>query len=78
MEYENLYPVLMRLIEKYRDFSFERWLVLCAAGEALHDYSDNSDELPAPIDGNAFWQAHTNVLEIGENENGRFSNSAEG
>ena len=74
MEYENLYPVLMRLIEKYRELPFESWLTLYSAGEELHDYSDNSDELPAPIDKDAFWQAHTDVLEIGENGHGRFAN----
>lgn len=74
MEYEYLYPVLTQLIEKYRQLSFAQWRELYDAGEELHDYSGNSDELPERIDANAFWQAHTDVLEIGENGNGRFAN----
>lgn len=74
MEYENLHPVLIHLVEKYRVLSFERWLALYSAREEMHDYSDNADGLPEPKDEHAFWQAHTDVLEIGENARGRFAN----
>lgn len=74
MEYEYLYPVLKQLIDKYCQLTFVQWQELYEAGEELHDYSDNADELPGKIDEGAFWQAHTDVLEIGESGNGRFAN----
>ena len=71
MQYPELKPILKRLIEKYRVISYEEWVRLYEAGNDKHnDYSEDEE------DSAFFWQAHTDVLEIDENENGKYAHIA--
>lgn len=67
MKFPELLPILDRLVEKYRDVTYEAWKALAAAGDRFNDYSE--DEQSA----NFFWQAHTEVLEFESNNVGNYA-----
>ena len=62
MEFPHLETPLRRLVNQYRDFSFTTWAEAHAAGFEFDDYSK---------DGEPFWQAHTEVLEVETADDGR-------
>lgn len=53
------------LIRKYREAPFLTWEKLYADGDCLNDYALGSEDAPQ------WWQAHTDVLEIVTDPNGR-------
>lgn len=67
MEYPELLPILDRLVVKYRDVSYEEWKKLDDDGDRYNDYSDEDPN------SEFFWQAHTDILEFENNENGKYA-----
>lgn len=76
MGYEHLHPVLAKLCDKYTQLRFSEWAELYSSGITLNDYSENSDDPEDEINVDLFWQAHTTVLEIEKNNNGRYAHIA--
>jgi hypothetical protein len=60
-----LFEPLNTLVAKYRLRSFTDWKALFVTSEELHDYADVSE------DSEHWWQAHTDVLEVEKDDDGR-------
>ncbi|MBM0107823.1 hypothetical protein JM946_24070 [Steroidobacter sp. S1-65] len=60
-----LFQSLDALIAKYRLLSFADWKERFDSGEQLHDYAECNEA------SERWWQAHTDVLEIENDEDGR-------
>lgn len=73
MDYKYLYPVLEKLSDKYMQLGFSEWACLHSRSEQLNDYSDHVHAPSDEVDMEHFWQAHTDVLEIAEDEKGRYA-----
>ena len=67
MEPPELLSILNRLVVKYRDVSYAEWKKLYDEGERVNDCSEDE---PNPV---FFWQAHTDILELEKNENGKYA-----
>jgi hypothetical protein len=70
MKFPHLTPVLDSLVFKYREIGFKSWESSYDRDESFHDYSENADD---PCPNETFWQAHTHVLEINQDEKGRYA-----
>ena len=60
-----LFEPLNDLTGKYRALPFKDWEVRFNAGEEFHDYAEVDEESAH------WWQAHTDVLEVEKDEDGR-------
>lgn len=65
MDETFLFEPLNALVAKYRPLSFRYWSARFTAGEELHDYAQGDEGSLQ------WWQAHTNVLEVEEDGDGR-------
>ena len=68
MEFPDLEPVIQRLITKYQAIPYAQWVQLYEEDERFSDYADEQG------DDDAYWQAHTDVLELDVDVKGKFAN----
>lgn len=60
-----LFEPLNALVAKYRLHPFKDWQARFASSEECHDYADGLEE------SEQWWQAHTDVLEVEKDQDGR-------
>src|SRR5690242_20112603 len=65
MDTTFLFEPLNALVAKYRLLSFEDWRARFTSGEEFHDYADDDEQ------SQQWWQAHTGVLEVEKDADGR-------